>query len=97
MANDRRVNDFGQTLVVGVTGIDPTSATAQLIRIRKPSGAIIEVPPTVVAADSVTYTWAPGDLDEPGVYHGEVRLTSPDGPALQYTTTPFLVSVGNTV
>ena len=78
---EAHVDDVGTEVRLNVTDggvpVDLTGATELTIRLRKPSGAIVDKPAFLVgpATDGVIncYT-AAGDLDEAGIYFVQARI-----------------------
>lgn len=73
--SDRTVGDYGQALAIQVGGIDATLTDTHAIVVRKPDGTKVTWAPATVTAGLLTYLFAPGDLDQAGVYSVELVLT----------------------
>lgn len=72
------VGDFGMALVVRVDGMDLAITDSQVLTIRKPDGTELTWSPLTIATGApsyVTYNIVAGDLDQSGVYAGDLMFT----------------------
>jgi len=71
------VGDEG-TIIDVDTFADLSSATTTIIKVFKPSGAIVEWPGSVVDGTKIRYVTSQGDLDEVGTYTIVAYVELPD-------------------
>ncbi len=92
---DRMQRDHGQPLIyTPPASLNVAGADSVLFRAYKPSGAVQDWPAAVVDG-LVWHTFAPGDLDEFGVYQVFVVAIDSSPPG-QRTSEPFPFRVGKT-
>lgn len=81
MANKIYVNEIGVTFRVS-TGIDLTSASITVLKVKKPSGALVEWATTVYGAATngvLQHVTTSGDLSESGTYTLQAYVELTDG------------------
>jgi BppU N-terminal domain len=81
MAKQLRVDQVGATLRIRITEngapVDISNATVHTIRLKKPSGEVIERTVSFVTNGqdgNVEYVTADGDIDESGPWQGQVHI-----------------------
>jgi hypothetical protein len=74
--SDIYAGDIGTVILLN-TGVDVSAATVKKMRVRKPSGTVVEWTATTPPGQNnyLTYTTIAGDIDQAGVWSIQAQVT----------------------